>query len=184
MTSRCHYDNIPTGRTYGTADFRMIPGVRNGEKMGEIEQRESKYDCLRLDNQLCFPLYVCSKEIIRRYKPYLDELDLTYTQYITMMAVWEHHEMKVKELGKCLFLDSGTLTPVLKKLESKGYLERSRSHTDERNLIVTITEEGKKLRERALGVPGKMACCVNLSGEEAETLYVLLYKTLHNIMQD
>lgn len=157
---------------------------KRDQDQGNPAQTDSKYDCLRLDNQLCFPLYVCSKEIIRRYKPYLDELDLTYTQYITMMAVWEHHEMNVKELGKCLFLDSGTLTPVLKKLESKGYLERSRSHTDERNLIVRITEEGKKLRDRALEVPEKMACCVNLSEEEAQTLYVLLYRTLHNIMQD
>ena len=156
----------------------MILGVRNGEKMGEIEQRESKYDCLRLDNQLCFPLYVCSKEIIRRYKPYLDELDLTYTQYITMMAVWEHHEMNVKELGKCLFLDSGTLTPVLKKLESKGYLERSRSHTDERNLIVTLTAAGEQLKERAVDVPEKMAQCSPLDPQEAAELYRILRKIL------
>ena len=93
---------------------------------------DDKYTCLKLESQLCFPLYACSKEIIRRYKPYLDELDLTYTQYITMMALWEHHEMNVKELGRCLYLDSGTLTPVLKKLESKGYLLRSRSREDER----------------------------------------------------
>ena len=123
----------------------------------------NKYDCLRLDSQLCFPLYACSKEIIRRYKPYLDKLDLTYTQYITMMVLWEHSDINVKELGKCLYLDSGTLTPVLKKLESKGYLLRSRSRTDERNLTVSITEEGKRLQDRALEVPARMACCVDLS---------------------
>ena len=81
---------------------------------------ESTFDCLKLENQLCFPLYVCSKEIIKRYKPFLDKLDLTYTQYITMMVLWEKKEMNVSELGQCLYLDSGTLTPLLKKLESKG----------------------------------------------------------------
>ena len=83
---------------------------------------ESTFDCLKLENQLCFPLYVCSKEIIKRYKPFLDKLDLTYTQYITMMVLWEKKEMNVSELGQCLYLDSGTLTPLLKKLESKGYI--------------------------------------------------------------
>lgn len=149
--------------------------------MNNIMKRDPKYDCLRLDSQLCFPLYACSKEIIRRYKPFLDDLDLTYTQYITMMAMWEHEKMNVKELGKCLFLDSGTLTPVLKKLETKGYLRRERSRTDERNLIVSITEAGIELRERALKVPMEMACCVDLTQEESETLYKLLYKTLGNI---
>ena len=101
----------------------------------------SKYDCLKLKNQICFPLYACSKEIIRRYKPFLDEVDLTYTQYITMMALWENESMNVRELGSCLFLDSGTLTPLLKKLENKGYIMRSRSKEDERNLIVTLTDK-------------------------------------------
>ncbi len=149
-----------------------------------MTERNHKYDCLRLDSQLCFPLYACSKEIIRRYKPFLDALDLTYTQYITMMAMWEHEKMNVKELGKCLFLDSGTLTPVLKKLETKGYLRRDRSRTDERNLIVSITEEGINLRERALSVPEKMACCIDLSEEEAKMLYTVLYKILNNISRD
>lgn len=91
-----------------------------------------KYDLLKLENQLCFPLYACSKEIVRRYKVYLDKLDLTYTQYIVMMVMWEDKELNVKELGDKLFLDSGTLTPVLKKLESKGYVTRERSKIDER----------------------------------------------------
>ncbi len=97
-----------------------------------------KYDSLKLENQLCFPLYACSKEITRRYKPFLSKLDLTYTQYITMMVLWETRELSVKELGDKLFLDSGTLTPLLKKLESKGYLTRNRSVKDERNLIIKI----------------------------------------------
>ena len=137
-----------------------------------------KYDCLKLKSQLCFPLYACSKEIIRRYKPFLDRFDLTYTQYITMMALWENESMNVRELGLQLFLDSGTLTPVLKKLESKGYLERKRSREDERNLIVSVTEKGWKLREEALSIPDSMSSCVNLEPEEAEELYRLLYKVL------
>ncbi|MBP3872249.1 MAG: MarR family transcriptional regulator [Lachnospiraceae bacterium] len=137
-----------------------------------------RYDCLKLKSQLCFPLYACSKEIIRRYKPFLDEVDLTYTQYITMMALWENKSMNVRELGLALFLDSGTLTPVLKKLENKGYLERKRSKEDERNLIVSVTEKGWELREEALSIPQSMSSCVNLEPQEAGELYRLLYKIL------
>ena len=138
----------------------------------------SKYDCLKLKNQICFPLYACSKEIIRRYKPFLDEVDLTYTQYITMMALWENESINVRELGSCLFLDSGTLTPLLKKLENKGYIMRSRSKEDERNLIVTLTDKGWELREQMLSIPGAMASCVDLEPQEAADLYRLLYKVL------
>ena len=137
-----------------------------------------KYDCLKLKSQLCFPLYACSKEIIRKYKPFLDQYDLTYTQYITMMALWENESMNVRELGLALFLDSGTLTPVLKKLESKGYIERKRSKEDERKLIVTVTQKGWNLREEALSIPQSMSSCVNLDPEEAAQLYRLLYKVL------
>lgn len=136
------------------------------------------YDPLKLQNQLCFPLYVCAKETIRLYKPFLDELNLTYTQYITMLVLWEHGCVSVKELGEHLFLDSGTLTPLLKKLESRGLINRCRCKRDERSLIVTLTEEGKALRERALDVPRQMASCVSLSPEETHTLYQLLYKLL------
>ena len=138
----------------------------------------SKYDCLKLNNQICFPLYACSKEIIKRYKPYLDKVDLTYTQYIAMMALWENETMNVRELGKCLFLDSGTLTPLLKKLEHTGYIMRNRSKDDERNLVVTVTDKGWELREEMLGVPGSMASCVELEPQEAAELYRLLYKVL------
>ncbi len=136
------------------------------------------YAVLKLENQICFPLYACSKEIIRRYKPFLDELDLTYTQYITMMVLWEHREMHVKDLGTCLFLDSGTLTPVLKKLEAKGYITRDRSAEDERELEIRLTKEGDNLKKRAIKVPQEMGKCVNLTPEEAKTLYQLLYKLL------
>ena len=113
---------------------------------------KDKYDALKLENQLCFPLYACSKEIVRRYKPYLDEIDLTYTQYIAMMVLWEHGRINVKDMGALLYLDSGTLTPVLKKLEQKGYLTRERDHADERVLNVTITEAGEQLKEQAFAL--------------------------------
>ena len=137
-----------------------------------------KYECLKLENQMCFPLYVCAKEVVKRYKPYLDEIDLTYTQYITMMVFWEHKEMNVKELGAYLFLDSGTLTPVLKKLEQKGYITRKRSETDERVLNVAITQAGEALKEKAVEIPAKVGGCVKLDEEEAMQLYVLLRKLL------
>lgn len=137
-----------------------------------------KYDSLKLCNQLCFPLYACSKEIVRKYKPYLDKIDLTYTQYITMMVMWEQQDMSVKELGEKLYLDSGTLTPVLKTLEKKGYVKRARSAEDERVLNVTITPKGMELRDAALEVPAGMKKCLNLEKEEAEQLYKILYKLL------
>ncbi len=138
----------------------------------------NEFDTLKLENQLCFPLYACSREIVKKYKPYLDELDLTYTQYITMMVMWERKQINVKELGECLFLDSGTLTPLLKKLEQKGWVTRQRAKSDERVLIVTLTPAGEELRKQAVTVPQKMACCVKLSQEEVQTLYTLLYKLL------
>ena len=142
---------------------------------------DERYASLKLENQLCFPLYACSKEIVRRYKPFLDDLGLTYTQYITMMVLWEHKSLNVKQLGEYLYLDSGTLTPVLKKLAGKGYITRTRSTEDERNLIVTITPEGDALRDRALSVPEKMGECVKLEPQEAAVLYQLLYKLLSNL---
>jgi len=137
-----------------------------------------KYDVLKLENQLCFPLYACSKEIVKRYKPYLDKLGLTYTQYITMMVLWEHDRMNVKELGRYLYLDSGTLTPVLKTLEQKGFVSRHRDEQDERVLEVTLTPEGNAMRDKAVDIPKQMGKCVNLKPEEAKTLYELLYKII------
>lgn len=133
-----------------------------------------EYDGLLLENQLCFPLYACSKEIVRRYKPLLDELDLTYTQYIVMMVMWEQEQVNVRDLGERLFLDSGTLTPLLKKLEAKGYIIRERSEEDERNLVISITKKGMALRNKAKDIPSKMASCVNLSMKDAVTLRRIL----------
>lgn len=142
---------------------------------------DKNYDALKLENQLCFPLYACSKEIVRKYKPYLDELDLTYTQYITMIALWENGEINVKELGEKLYLDSGTLTPLLKKLEGKGYITRERSKTDERNLIVRLTSSGESLKSKAAEVPKKVGACVNINPEKAKMLGETLYEILNSI---
>ena len=140
-----------------------------------------KYDALKLDNQLCFPLYAASREIIKRYRPFLDELDLTYTQYIAMMVFWEEKRISVKNLGKKLFLDSGTLTPVLKSLEQKGFVKRYRSTEDERVLIVELTAEGETLKDRALTIPEDVARNIKLTPEDAGTLYSLLYKILNEM---
>ena len=139
---------------------------------------EEKYECLKLSKQLCFPLYACSREMIKLYKPFLDELGLTYTQYITMMVLWEHKAMTVKALGQELYLDSGTLTPLLKKLEEKGLVTRRRSDLDERNLIVTITELGESMRDQALHIPAEMTKCINLPKEDIRDLYRMLHQLL------
>ncbi|MBR0473740.1 MAG: MarR family transcriptional regulator [Erysipelotrichaceae bacterium] len=142
---------------------------------------ELSFDSLKLENQLCFPLYACSKEVVKKYRPLLDELDITYTQYITMMVLWEKKEINVKDLGKILYLDSGTLTPLLKKLEKKGYISRKRNSEDERYMDICLTEEGEKLRQRALKVPQEIVKCIKLSPEDSITLYQLLYKLLGNM---
>lgn len=139
---------------------------------------DKDYAELKLENQLCFPLYACSKEIVRLYKPYLDELDLTYTQYITMMVLWEKESLGVKELGEALYLDSGTLTPLLKKLEAKGLVKRQRCEEDERCLLVSLTEKGTGLKDKALAIPRAISSYIRISKEEKSQLYDLLYKIL------
>lgn len=116
----------------------------------------NNYDNLKLENQLCFAFYVCSKEIIRKYKPLLDPYNLTYTHYITLLALWENDNVTVKSLGEKLYLDSGTLTPLLKKLEKNGYITRERSLHDERNVYIKLTVEGWKLRDKMLDIPDKI----------------------------
>lgn len=143
-----------------------------------------EYDGLKLENQLCFPLYAASREVIKLYRPYLDELDLTYTQYIAMMVFWAEKRISVKELGEKLFLDSGTLTPVLKSLETKGFVRRFRSSSDERVLLVEITEKGEELKVAAASVPEKIAGCVSLNSEESLQLYTLLYKVLGTFKEE
>ena len=139
-----------------------------------------KYDCLKLNNQLCFPLYAAAKEVVRKYKPFLDKLDLTYTHYIAMMVIWERKILHVTELGKKLYLDTGTISPLIRKLKQKNYITLSRDSADERVQIIEITKEGEALREEALSVPKGMAQsrCINLTLEEACTLKSILEKIL------
>lgn len=139
-------------------------------------------EILKLENQLCFPLYAASKEVIKRYTPFLDEIDLTYTQYIVLMVLWERGKVTVKELGECLYLDSGTLTPLLKRLEAKKLISRKRSIEDERQVDILITEDGECLKEKAVLIPVKMNGCISLNPDEAKTLYSLLYKLLDQLL--
>jgi DNA-binding MarR family transcriptional regulator len=139
------------------------------------------YDKLKLENQLCFPLYACSKEIIKKYKPYLDPLGITYTQYIALMALWEEDNITVKDLGKKLFLDSGTLTPLFKKMESQNLVVRQRSSDDERNVYIRLTEEGKNLRDKALDIPNRIGSCIDLPMEEIVQLQKSLQKLLDQL---
>lgn len=144
----------------------------------EDSEMEDKYAALRLKNQLCFPLYAVSNMITRKYKPLLDRLDLTYTQYIVMMVLWEKEQINEKFLCETLCLKSNTLTPLLKKLEAKGFIEKTRDAGDERNLVITLTRAGRKLQDDALCVPESIAQEYHLTPGEAEGLYRVLYKML------
>ena len=142
------------------------------------------YETLRLKNQLCFPLYLCSKEIIRKYTAYLKDIDLTYTQYIVMMFFWEEGSSNLKELGKTMILDSSTLTPLVNKLVKKGYLSKEKQSKDERYVMISITKEGKELQEKALKIQEEMNKGLCLTEEEVEFLYKILYKVLFNIEKE
>ncbi|MCQ2408467.1 MAG: MarR family transcriptional regulator [Oscillospiraceae bacterium] len=137
-----------------------------------------KFDALKLEHQVCFPLYACSKELIRQYGPFLKKLNLTYTQYIVMMVLWEQETVSSRTLADCLHLDYGTLTPVLKKLEHTGYLKRERSAADERLLTLTLTDSGRALKQDAALIPPAIADIMGLTAEEFQTLYMLTYKAL------
>ena len=139
---------------------------------------EDKFAALRLKNQLCFPLYAVSNLITRKYKPLLDQLDLTYTQYIVMMVLWEEKQVNETFLCEALCLKTNTLTPLLKKLEEKGYVKKGKDQNDERNLVITLTKKGEKLQDQALCVPKSIAREFHLTPEEASELYRVLYKIL------
>lgn len=139
---------------------------------------KDQYDALKLSNQLCFPLYAAAKGLIKKYKPFLEPYNLTYTQYITMMVLWEEKSIGVKALGEKLYLDSGTLTPLLKRLEKEGYIQRIRDTIDERNMNISLTKEGIELKEKMINIPSEIGKCINLSAEEAVFLYDVLYKIL------
>lgn len=136
------------------------------------------YDQLKLDNQICFPLYACARQVTGSYTPYLKELGITYTQYIVFMVLWEEDRIPVGRLGQRLHLDNGTLTPLLKKMEAAGFLHRTRSAEDERVVIVSLTEKGWALQDDAAQIPAKVGKCNPLSPEESRTLYRLLHKIM------
>lgn len=141
-------------------------------------------EVLKLSNQICFPLYASGKEIVRRYQPHLEKLNITYTQYIVLMVLWENDCLSVKEIGSRLYLDSGTLTPLINKLVAKSYLKKEKCKKDERELIISLTESGYKLKEKAKEIPHLVANKVKLSQEEAITLYNLLYKVLEGFKDE
>lgn len=133
-----------------------------------------KYESIKLDNQVCFSLYAASREIIKLYKPFLDKYNLTYTQYVAMLVLWEDEKSTVKDIGKRLHLDSGTLTPLLKKIECMGLIKRYRDVNDDRVVIVELTENGRALKEKVLEVPKEIACKVNMPREELLELKIKL----------
>ena len=136
------------------------------------------HEQLRLKNQLCFPLYACARTVTGLYTPFLKPLGITYTQYLVFLVLWEKDNVPVKELSEALYLDSGTLTPLLKKMEQEGFITRNRSKEDERSVIISLTENGRALEEKALQIPKCVSTCINLSETEARQLYALLYKAM------
>ena len=136
---------------------------------------------LHLREQLCFPIYASSRMVTRLYQPYLDEINLTYPQYITMLSLWEKDEVKVSDLGKELFLNTNTLTPLLQKLEAKGLIERVRSKVDERTVLISLTKTGEKLRESAEHIPLKLVETIGMSLEELKQMRKLMWKLLSNL---
>ena len=149
-----------------------------------MDEKAQGYESLKLRNQVCFPLYACSKELVRQYGPYLKELGLTYTQYLVMMVLWEKQTVSSRELAECVRLDYGTLTPVLKRLEQAGYLQRTRAPEDERLLTLELTKQGKDLRDKAVSIPPAVAKCMGLTAEEFQALYMLTYKALRHMEQN
>lgn len=136
------------------------------------------YDELRLENQFCFPLYACAKEVIRRYRKPLRELNLTYTQYLCMIVLWEHGGMTEGELGEKVHLESGTLAPLLKRLEKSGFIKRIRPENNERILYLSLTKEGEMLKERAKVIPSVMQRCIPLPEDDLIQLTALLNKAV------
>lgn len=138
----------------------------------------AKYDSLLLKNQLCFPTYAVANKIVRKYQPLLERINLTYTQYLAMMVMWEKKQVNEKELCESLYLKTNTLAPLLQRLKEKGYISIAKDKKDKRNLVISLTSEGEQLKEKAIDVPPSIAEEFNLSDEEALILYKILYKIL------
>jgi len=139
----------------------------------------ASYEALKLENQFCFPLYACARQVVRLYTPYLNELGITYTQYITLMVLWEKGDVPIKELTKALYLDTGTMTPLLRKMEQNGLITRTRSKEDERVVTISLTDKGWALREKAASIPAAVGSCIDLPQEDAQKLYQTLYQILN-----
>lgn len=139
---------------------------------------------LKLEDQLCFAVYACAREITKLYHPLLKELGLTYTQYVTLLALWEQDHVTVKKLGARLYLDSGTLTPLLKKLEAMGLLTRKRDKKDERSVIIALTEQGVLLKAKVLDIPKKLFCQAGITPEEADKLRAQITSMLKKVQQN
>ena len=143
-----------------------------------MEKNNEKYASLKLENQLCFPMYACARKLMKLYTPYLKQIGLTYTQYIAMLVLWDKKEATVKELSECLYLDTGTLTPLLQRMERNGYLTRKRSLEDERFIIIGLTEKGWNLRDHALFIPETISKEIHLNSSDLQVLYLTLYRIL------
>ena len=143
-----------------------------------------KYNCLRLDHQICFPLYAAARKVTGRYTPYFRELGITYTQYIVFMALWQEDNQTVSEICSKLYLDSGTLTPLLKKMEQSGWLTRARSKEDERIVRISLTDKGWELREKCLKIPAMVGSCIHLSEQDAADLHRILHLLLEGAIYD
>lgn len=138
------------------------------------------HEAMKLANQLCFPLYAASRHVISLYTPCLKPLGLTYTQYLVLLVLWEKDRITVGEICSRLMLDNGTISPLLKKMQQAGYIEKTRGEDDDRVVLITLTEEGRALQEKAKDIPGKVAGCLDLPPEKAQQLYSLLYELLDN----
>lgn len=152
--------------------------------MADKKVTKDRYESIRLKNQLCFPLYACSKEIIRQYRKPLEKLGLTYTQYVVMMVLWEDGGMTEGDLGKKVYLDSGTLAPLLKRMEKQGIINRVRPDDNERKLLISLTEKGEAMKEQALDVPKEMNGCIDLPEDELKELKKLLDKVVSGMCKE
>ena len=152
--------------------------------MADKKVTKDRYESIRLKKQLCFPLYACSKEIIRQYRKPLEKLGLTYTQYVVMMVLWEDGGMTEGDLGKKVYLDSGTLAPLLKRMEKQGIINRVRPDDNERKLFISLTEKGEAMKEQALDVPKAMNGCIDLPEDELRELKRLLDKAVSGMSKD